>query len=66
VVRPFERLYPGITDAEIHKGILLASKPKFKGSFFFRRKNYHIGDLNLYYMNVRENAQARAKAFSRR
>jgi hypothetical protein len=66
VIRPFEKIYPGVTDAEVYKGILLASKPKFKGSFLFRRKNYHVGDLNLYYMNVRENAQARTKVFLRR
>ncbi len=66
VIRPFEKIYPGITDAEVYKGILLARKPKFKGSILFRRKNYHVGDLNLYYLNVRENAQARTNAFLRR
>jgi len=66
VVRPFNKIYPELTDAEVYNGILLARKPKFKGSFLFRRKNYHIGDLNLYYLNVRENAQTRSKAFLRR
>ncbi len=66
VVRPFEKIYPQITDAEVYKGLLLARKPKFKGSFLFRRKNYHIGDLNLYYVNVRENAQLRTEAFFRK
>jgi len=66
VVVPFCAIRPQIVDAEVHEGILLASKPKFPGSILFRRKNYHIGDLNLYYMNVRENAQARAVAFLRR
>ncbi len=66
VIRPFEKIYPQVTDAEVYKGILLARKPKFKGSILFRRKNYHIGDLNLYYMNVRENAQVRTQAFLRR
>lgn len=66
VVVPFCAIHPQIVDAEVHEGILLASKPKFPGSFFFRRKNYHIGDLNLYYMNVRENARVRAEAFLRR
>ncbi len=63
VIRPFGRIYPHIVDAEVYRGLLLASRPKFSGSFFFRRKNYHIGDLNLFYLNVRENAQARAAAF---
>ncbi len=63
VVRPFTVVRPAIVDAEVCKGILLCNKPKFPGSILFRRKNYHIGDFNLYYMNVRENADARAKAF---
>jgi hypothetical protein len=66
VIRPFEKIYPEITDAEVYKGILLARKPKFKGSILFRRKNYHIGDVNLYYLNVRENAAERTKAYLRR
>ncbi|MCC7245395.1 MAG: DUF3089 domain-containing protein [Saprospiraceae bacterium] len=63
VVRPFETVRPALTDAEVWRGFLLARKPKFPGSFFFRRKNYHVGDLNLYYMNVRENARQKAAAF---
>lgn len=63
VIRPFETLRPQATDAEVHRGIVLAAKPKFPGSFLFLRKNYHIGDFNLYYLNVRENAQERAKMF---
>lgn len=66
VIRPFEKVYPQTTDAEVFKGVVMAEKPKFKGSFFFRRKNYHIGDLNLYYMNVRENARLRTESYFRR
>lgn len=63
VLNPFENIYTNASDAQGHKGILWASKPRFKGSLFFNRKNYHIGDFNIYYMNVRENAQARAAAY---
>jgi Protein of unknown function (DUF3089) len=66
VVTPFEKILPGLADAEVCHGILLCSKPKFPGSFLFVRKNYHIGDLNLYYMNVRENAALRAETFLKR
>lgn len=66
VVRPYSKIYSNIVDAEVYKGVLLSRKPKFKGSILFRRKNYHIGDLNLYYMNVRENAKVRAEAFYKR
>ena len=63
VIRPFNTLRPSVTDAEVYKGILLAAKPQFPGSVLLVRKNYHIGDLNLYYLNVRENAQVRAKTY---
>ena len=66
VVRPFCAIYQGITDAEVYNGLLLADRPKFKGSFFFRTKNYHVGDLNLYYMNVRENAELRTETYLKR
>jgi hypothetical protein len=66
ILRKFGVVYPNLCDAEVYKGILLCSKPKFPGSFFFRRKNYHIGDLNLYYFNVRENAIERVRAFGKR
>ncbi len=57
------KLHPNFVDAQNHNGILWASKPYFKGSIFFVRKNYHIGDFNLFYMNVRENAANRNKHF---
>ena len=66
VLRKFSVTYPGLCDAEVYRGILLCTKPKFPGSIFFRRKNYHVGDLNLYYFNVRENAAARAAAFGKK
>jgi hypothetical protein len=66
VLRKFEQVLPGIADAKVEGNILWTHKPKFPGSFFFRRKNYHIGDLNLYYINVRKNASARVEAFLKR
>ena len=52
--------------AEIHNDILWISKPKFRGSFFFRTPNYHIGDFNLFYFNVREDAKRRVGLFWKR
>lgn len=63
VVRSFNKIYPGAADAEVYRGFLLCTRPKFPGSFLLRMKNYHIGDFNLYYMNVRENAALRVKRF---
>ncbi len=63
VIRPFEVIRPAVTDAEVYRGVLLSKKPKFPGSFLLVKKNYHVGDLNLFYMNVRENAILRASKF---
>jgi hypothetical protein len=60
VLIPFELVRPAATDAQVHGNILWAAKPRFPGSFFIRSRNYHAGDLNFYYLNVRENARARA------
>ncbi|HEX5625708.1 MAG TPA: DUF3089 domain-containing protein [Saprospiraceae bacterium] len=56
---------PGMSGAEIYKGILWVDKPKFKGSFLYPFANFHRGDFNIFYMNVRENAMQRLNAFWR-
>jgi Protein of unknown function (DUF3089) len=61
----FKPTKPQICDAEVYKGILLLKKPKFKGSLLLTRKNYHAGDINLYYYDVRENAVLRAQSYLR-
>ena len=63
ILKKFDKNFPHICDAEVYNGVLLCTKPKFPGSFLLRTKNYHIGDINLYYMNIRENAILRAKSF---
>lgn len=65
VLRKIKKIYPNLTSARVvsDKGILWATKPKFFGSFLLKTKNYHIADYNFYYLNVRENAEARAQRF---
>lgn len=53
----------GMSGAQIHKSILWVDKPKFKGSFFYPFSNFHAGDFNIFYVNVRENAIERLGAF---
>ena len=52
-------------DAQIYKNILWTNKPKFKGSILYRTKNYHQGDVNLFYVNIRENAYTRVNVFNK-
>ena len=64
VLRKFEKsFYPGITDAKVEDGVLWITKPKFPSSFLVWFKNYHIADYNLFYVNVRKNAQLRAATY---
>ena len=63
IARNFEKVLPKRADAQAKNGILWVHKPKFPGSIFFRRKNYHIADYNLFYINVRKNAQHRVDLF---
>lgn len=50
-------------DAQVHRNILWTSKPKFFGSLFLKSKNYHIGDINLFYANIREDVRRRIGLF---
>lgn len=63
VLRNFNRLYPHVTDAQIHESILWSDRPVFPGSFLYRASNYHIGDINLFYVNIRDNMQSRIRSY---
>ncbi|MBI1342097.1 MAG: DUF3089 domain-containing protein [Terrimonas sp.] len=63
ILRNFNRLYPHTTDAQVARGVLWVKKPKFPGSFLIHSRNYHVGDINLYYMNIRRNVEIRIKTY---
>jgi hypothetical protein len=63
VLKKFNKIKKEVTDAQVHNNMLWSSKPKFFGSFLIRSENYHIGDINLFYVNIRENVQKRIGQF---
>lgn len=63
IARDFEKVLLNRADAHAVNGLLWVHKPKFPGSIFFQRKNYHIADYNLFYVNLRKNAQHRVDLF---
>ncbi len=63
VLKQFNEVVPNLADAQIHDNVLWIHKPHFKGSFFYLSKNYHIGDINLYYVNIRQNLRIRMRHF---
>ena len=63
VLRKFNKIYTQTTDAQVSSGLLYVSRPRFPWSFLYFTKNYHAGDINLYYMNTRKNIQQRINMF---
>jgi hypothetical protein len=63
VLLRFDKIYPHTTDAQAERGLLFVRKPRFPWSFLFFRRNYHVADINLFYLNVRRNVSGRVKAW---
>lgn len=63
VLIPFNKVLKERCDAQVHEGILWVSKPRFRGSFLYQNPNYHMADLNFYYMDIRENLELRLAQF---
>jgi hypothetical protein len=63
VLLKFNKLYKRTTDAQIYENVIWVTKPKFPWSFLYAAKNYHVGDINLFYMNIRENIGRRIENY---
>jgi len=63
ILRNFDKVLPNIIESRIYNGMLWTNRPKFPMSFLFKRKNYHIADMNFFYVDIQENAINRAQTF---
>lgn len=63
VLTRFNKIYKHTTDAQIYNGLIWVKKPHFPGSFLYLSKNYHVGDINLYYVNIRQNITDRINTY---
>ena len=63
VLFKFHKIYKKTTDAQIHENVIWVRKPKFPWSFLSSAKNYHVGDINLYYMNLKNNIGLRIETY---
>ncbi|WP_188767253.1 DUF3089 domain-containing protein [Emticicia aquatilis] len=50
-------------DAQNHQGVLWINKPYIKGRIFINLKVWHIADINLFWMNIRENVALRLETY---
>lgn len=66
VLFSFNKIKYKVAGAQIHDGILWIDKLHIPGSFLIKRKNFHIGDINIFYLNVREDVKRRVRFFWKR
>lgn len=50
-------------DAQVHQGLLWINKPYVKGRAFLSTKIWHRADINLFWMNIRENVALRLEQY---
>ncbi len=65
ILYDFNRIVEHPHKTSLKGNALFISKPKFKGGVFYFKKNYHIGDYNLFYVNIREDVARRIKYFQK-
>lgn len=65
VLFSFNKIIKRVVSARVHHNILWCSKPNVFGKIFIKKQNYHAGDINLFYMNIRENVVVRIAAFGK-
>ncbi len=65
VMSDFKTVYKRSLKARINKkkNIIWITKPKVPFSFLLKRKDYHMGDYNLFWFNIRENAKLRTNSY---
>lgn len=64
VLMDFNEVRPAVVDAQVHGNVLWSGKPKFFGNFLLRTKNYHIADINFFYVDIAENVKTRIRSFT--
>ncbi len=63
ILYKFNKVIPAVVDAQVHGNMLWASKPDFFGKIFLTQENYHIADINLFYVNIAEDVKRRIGLF---
>lgn len=59
VLYNLQKSFPAIQETQAEGSGLWISRPRFPGSILYNTKNYHVGDINLFYIDIRENIKTR-------
>ncbi|HBK70275.1 MAG TPA: hypothetical protein DDZ39_01235 [Flavobacteriaceae bacterium] len=58
------KLYKNALKIEVIDGIIWTTLPKFPHRLFaLFKKNYHVGDINLFWTNIQQNSELRVKSW---
>jgi hypothetical protein len=63
VLYNFNKIYTHTQGAQAEGNALWVPHPKFPGSFLYRDKNYHSGDINLFYIDIRKDISRRIEYY---
>lgn len=59
-----QKIYEEALKIEVKDGLIWSSNPKFPLRFFMSfLKNYHVGDINLFWKDIQQNAELRVNTF---
>ena len=59
-----KKIYENALEIQVTDGLIWSSIPKFPQRFFMSfLHNYHVGDINLFWQDIRENAELRTQTF---
>lgn len=59
-----KKIYDKAVKIEVTNGLIWSSNPKFPLRFFMSfLKNYHAGDVNLFWQDIKENAELRVRNY---
>ena len=53
--------YPNSIEVHIERGVLQVHEPEVPFGKALQRENWHVGDINLYWLNIHKNAVERAQ-----
>lgn len=59
----YNKRVPAPSNARVNGNVLWISRPRFPGSALYTSKNYHVGDYNLFYFNIREDVIRRVRYY---
>lgn len=63
VMKRYKKVLPQKFEAKVEGSILWVTEPDVFGKAFISLDNYHIADINLFWMDIRKNAILRSQTF---